>query len=209
LTVPTRIELKEHRKEGRMRALVVVMVASLFCLPCAEAGSKLKGKTKEELKPYELVVAEYVEALFDGCNFHKILELSAQAYVDPDIATLLEKMEAEKAARPTADWAAKTQAQKIELARDRWIQEHRSVCMFADAKLFEYEIVRSEVSKDDPDRAIVSNRLVSQDRFANFDAGTEFELYTIIKEDGRWKFRQQVLIQDVYSDEFKKWFPGQ
>ena len=192
-----------------MRIVGILVVVSLFWLHVAEAGSKLKGKTKEELKPYELVVAEYVEALFNGCNFHKLLELSSKAYIDPDMKTLLERMEAEKVARPTEDWTAKTAEQKLVLARDRWVQEHRAICMLADAKLFEYEIVRSEISKDNPAKAIVSNRLVSQDRFANFDAGTEFELYVLLKEDGKWKFRQQLIIQDLNGDEFKKWFPDQ
>ena len=190
-----------------MRVVAMLIVAILCCPPLADAGSKLKGKTKEELTPYELVVAEYVEALFNGCNFHKIMELSSKKYLEPDIKTLLEQMEAEQKKRPTEDWAKRTPEQKMDLARDRWIIEHRRICMFADAKLFEYEITGSEISKGDPNIATVANRLVSQDRFTNLDAGTEFELYTLVKEDGKWRFRQQVLIQDVYSDEFKKWFP--
>ena len=190
--------------------VVVMLIALSLCWPMgAAAESKLKGKTKAELTPYELVVAEYVEALFNGCNFIKILELSSKDYINRDLETLLETMEAEQKARPTEDWKTKTHEQKLELARERWVVEHRRICMFADAKLFEYEIMRSEISPDDPSRATVANRLVSQDRFANLDAGTEFELYTLVKEDGQWRFQQQVVIQDVYGDQFKKWFPGQ
>src|SRR5262249_43919882 len=54
------------------------------------------------------------------------------------------------------------------------------------------------------DKALVPNILESQDRFVNTLGLTEYELYTLVREDGRWKVDSQILVEPA---EQAKWFP--
>ena len=48
------------------------------------------------------------------------------------------------------------------------------------------------------------NILESQDRFVNTLGLTEYELYTLVREDGGWKVDSQILVEPA---EQAKWFP--
>lgn len=84
-------------------------------------------------------------------------------------------------------------------------------------RVFEY----GEVEMDDPDvraphravknlffcdaSAVVPNVLKAKDKFNN-QGSTEFELYTVVLEEGAWKLDEQELL---YEEEgIRKWFPN-
>jgi hypothetical protein len=73
---------------------------------------------------------------------------------------------------------------------------------FADVKIFDYTVYPATV---DGDTAKVPNILESQDRFVNALGLTEHELYTLVREDGRWKVDAQLLVE---PGEVDKWFPS-
>lgn len=94
-------------------------------------------------------------------------------------------------------------------AREAWATGQR--------RIFEY----GEVQMDDPgvrethrgiknvffceDSGIVPNVLKAKDKFNN-QGSTEFELYTVIMEDGAWKIDGQELLYEEAN--IHKWFPN-
>ena len=63
-------------------------------------------------------------------------------------------------------------------------------------------------SADDPGcstTAIVPNILRAKDKFNN-QGSTEFELYTVVKQDDRWRIDLQESLFD--EDKIKQWFPN-
>jgi hypothetical protein len=56
------------------------------------------------------------------------------------------------------------------------------------------------------DKALVPNILTSQDKFLNQLAAPEYELYTVLREDGRWKVDHQTIVD---QRDVPKWFPGE
>ena len=71
----------------------------------------------------------------------------------------------------------------------------------SDAKIFEFHVSPGTIAGD---TARVPNLLSSQDKFLNQLGLPEHELYTLIREDGRWKIDQQQLLE---PSEQRKWFP--
>src|SRR5437879_11731233 len=72
---------------------------------------------------------------------------------------------------------------------------------FADVKIFEFHVHPGKVEGS---TAHVPNVLSSQDRFVNQLGLTEYELYTLLKEDGAWKIDSQVIVE---PKDVSKWFP--
>lgn len=85
--------------------------------------------------------------------------------------------------------------------REVWVKEQRAGMAFADVKIFEFEV---QPGKVEGERAYVPNVLSSQDRFVNQLGLTEHELYTLVREDGRWKVDRQVIVE---PPDIPKWFP--
>jgi hypothetical protein len=85
--------------------------------------------------------------------------------------------------------------------KDAWVAQTKSFMSFADVKIFDFKI---QPGKIEGDKAEVPNRLESQDRFANTLGLTEYELYTLVKENGHWKVDSQLLLE---PDQVRKWFP--
>jgi hypothetical protein len=85
--------------------------------------------------------------------------------------------------------------------REVWAKEQRTGMAFADVKIFEFEVHDGKVEGD---TAWVPNVLSSQDRFVNQLGLTEYELYTLLKEDGAWKVDRQVIVE---PKDVPKWFP--
>lgn len=85
--------------------------------------------------------------------------------------------------------------------REVWVKEQRAGMGFADVKIFEFEV---QPGKVEGERAYVPNVLSSQDRFVNQLGLTEYELYTLVREDGRWKVDRQVIVE---PPDIPKWFP--
>lgn len=84
---------------------------------------------------------------------------------------------------------------------EAWVKETKAFMSFADVKIFEFDVHRGKVEGD---KARVPNVLESQDRFVNALGLTEYELYTLVKEDGEWKVDSQLLLEPA---EVPKWFP--
>ena len=67
-------------------------------------------------------------------------------------------------------------------------------------KIFKYEVFPGKVEGD---TAKVPNILSSQDKFLNQLGADEYELYTLVKENGEWKIDQQEIVE---KSEQPKWF---
>ena len=85
--------------------------------------------------------------------------------------------------------------------RDAWAKEQQWTMQMSDAKIFSYKIYPGKVEGS---LARVPNVLSSQDKFLNQLGVGEHELYTLVKEDGRWKIDRQVLLDKADQ---AKWFP--
>jgi len=85
--------------------------------------------------------------------------------------------------------------------KEVWAKEQKTGMAFAEVKVFEFHV---QPAKVDGDTARVPNILSSQDRFVNQLGLTEYELYTLVKEDGRWKVDQQTIVE---PPDVPKWFP--
>ena len=85
--------------------------------------------------------------------------------------------------------------------REVWVKEQTAMMAVADVKIFSFDVQPGKVENE---RAQVPNVLESQDRFVNTLGLTEYELYTLIREGGRWKVDQQILVE---PSELPKWFP--
>jgi len=85
--------------------------------------------------------------------------------------------------------------------KEVWVKEQKAGMSFAEVKIFEFRV---QPAKVDGDTAMVPNILDSQDRFVNQLGLTEYELYTLVKEDGRWKVDRQTIVE---SPDVPKWFP--
>ncbi len=83
---------------------------------------------------------------------------------------------------------------------ETWAKETKYQMETAEVKIFEYEVFPGKI---DGDVAKVPNILKSQDKFLNQLGATEYELYTLIKEDGEWKIDQQ---EQVDKADQPKWF---
>ena len=86
--------------------------------------------------------------------------------------------------------------------KDVWVKESQYINAFAEVKIFDFKI---QPGKIESDKAMVPNILSSQDKFLNQLGVEEYELYTLVKEDGAWKVDQQQEV--VEQAEMAKWFP--
>ena len=86
-------------------------------------------------------------------------------------------------------------------SKDDWVKEQQWMMQMAEVKIFEFKIFPGKLEGD---KALVPNVLSSQDKFLNQLGVTEYELYTLLKEDGRWKINQQQIVEPT---EVGKWFP--
>src|SRR5262245_52649431 len=86
-------------------------------------------------------------------------------------------------------------------SKDEWVKEQQWVMQMAEVKIFEFEVYPGKIEGD---KAFVPNVLNSQDKFLNQLGVVEHELYTLVKEDGRWKINQQQIVENT---DLAKWFP--
>lgn len=84
---------------------------------------------------------------------------------------------------------------------EEWAKEQQWVMQMAEAKIFDFHIYPGKIEGD---KAYVPNVLNSQDKFLNQLGVEEQELYTLIREDGRWKINQQQIVE---RPDLPKWFP--
>ena len=98
-------------------------------------------------------------------------------------------------------WDVISKAMKQGKEREVWVKEQRAGMAFADVKIFDFDVYPGKVEGD---VAHVPNVLSSQDRFVNQLGLTEYELYTLVREDGAWKVDQQIIVE---PSDVPKWFP--
>jgi hypothetical protein len=94
-----------------------------------------------------------------------------------------------------------SKAMKQGKEREVWVKEQKSGMAFADVKIFEFNVYPGKIEGD---VAHVPDILSSQDRFVNQLGLTEYELYTLVKENGVWKVDQQIIVE---PPDVPKWFP--
>lgn len=82
-----------------------------------------------------------------------------------------------------------------------WSKEQQWVMQMAEAKIFDFKVYPGKIEGD---KAYVPNILNSQDKFLNQLGVEEHELYTLIREDGRWRINQQQIVERL---DLPKWFP--
>jgi gamma-glutamylcyclotransferase (GGCT)/AIG2-like uncharacterized protein YtfP len=85
--------------------------------------------------------------------------------------------------------------------KEQYVKESKAMMGFADVKIFDFTIYPGKVEGD---KALVPDVLESQDRLVNTLGLTEHELYTLVREDGKWKVDSQILVEPA---EQAKWFP--
>jgi hypothetical protein len=86
--------------------------------------------------------------------------------------------------------------------KDVWVKESQYIFAFSEVKIFDFKVLPG---KQEGATALVPNILSSQDKFLNQLGVEEYELYTLVKEDGGWKVDQQQEV--VEPAELAKWFP--
>jgi len=108
-----------------------------------------------------------------------------------------------KAERFEEAWELISSAMRRGRDKETYVKESKALMAFADVKIFDFRVGRGRIEQD---RARVPNILESQDRFANTLGLTEYELYTLVREDGAWKVDSQLLLE---PHEIATWFPDQ
>jgi len=87
-------------------------------------------------------------------------------------------------------------------SREAWVKQSQYLVAFSEAKIFDFKVSPGKVEGE---KAIVPNLLSSQDKFLNQLGVEEYELYTLLQEDGAWKVDQQTEV--VEQSEIDQWFP--
>ena len=116
--------------------------------------------------------------------------------------TVTRYLEALKAGNLAAAYDFMSAAMVQHKSRADWAKEQQWSLQMSDAKIFEFHVYPGKL---DGNTARVPNLLSSQDKFLNQLGLPEHELYTLIREDGRWKIDQQTLLE---RSEQSKWFPA-
>jgi len=83
---------------------------------------------------------------------------------------------------------------------EAWAKEQKYMMQSADVHIFKFDVYPAKI---DGDSAKVPNILSSQDKFLNQLGADEYELYTVIKENGDWRIDQQ---EQVDKSDQEKWF---
>src|SRR5438445_8704879 len=115
--------------------------------------------------------------------------------------TVRRYLQALKDGRFDAAYDLVSKAMKQGKDREVWVKEQKTGMAFADVKIFEFTVHPGKVEGT---TAYVPNVLSSQDRFVNQLGLTEYELYTLPKEDGTWKVDRKL---NVEPGDVPEWLP--
>jgi nicotinamide riboside kinase len=83
---------------------------------------------------------------------------------------------------------------------EAWSKEQKYMMQSADVHIFKFDVYPAKVEGES---AKVPNILSSQDKFLNQLGADEYELYSLVKENGDWKIDQQ---EQVDKSDQAKWF---
>ncbi len=89
-------------------------------------------------------------------------------------------------------------------SREEWAKEQQYIVQMGEVKIFGFKVFPAEMVGEN--QARVPNILKSQDKYLNQLGLDEYELYTVIKEDGEWRIDQQTLVEGAEREEY---FPEQ
>ncbi len=115
--------------------------------------------------------------------------------------TVKQYLTAVKANDFNAAYPLVTHAMAQDKSKEDWVKEQQWVMQMAEVKIFDFQVYPGKIEGD---TAYVPNILNSQDKFLNQLGVIEHELYTLLKEDGRWKINQQQIVENA---DLAKWFP--
>jgi len=115
--------------------------------------------------------------------------------------TVKEYLTAFKAGDFNAAYPLVTHAMAQNKSKEDWVKEQQWMMQMAEVKIFEFHVYPGKVEGE---TAYVPDVLSSQDKFLNQLGVVEYELYTLLKEDGRWKINQQQIVEHT---DLGKWFP--
>jgi hypothetical protein len=115
--------------------------------------------------------------------------------------TVKQYLTAFKASDFSAAYPLVTRAMAQNKPKEEWVKEQQWMMQMAEVKIFEFKVYPGKIEGD---TAHVPNVLSSQDKFLNQLGVKEYELYTLHKEDGRWKINQQQIVEPT---DLGKWFP--
>lgn len=87
-------------------------------------------------------------------------------------------------------------------SKDEWVKEQKYIFDMSEAKILDFKVFPAKVEGEE---ATVPNILSSQDKFLNQLGVEEYELYTLVRENGEWKIDQQRLV--IQDSKQEKWFP--
>jgi hypothetical protein len=133
--------------------------------------------------------------------FFLLFAVAAQAADLTPEETVKQYLIAFKAGDFAASYPLVTRDMAQNKSKDDWVKEQQWMMQMAEVKIFEFKIYPGKIEGD---KAFVPNVLSSQDKFLNQLGVTEYELYTLLKEDGRWKINQQQIVEPT---DVSKWFP--
>ena len=86
-------------------------------------------------------------------------------------------------------------------SRDEWTNEQQWATQMTEVKIASFEVYPSTIQGE---RAYVPILLRAADAVRGAARVDERELYTLVREDGRWKITAQRIVE---PDELAKWFP--
>lgn len=115
--------------------------------------------------------------------------------------TVKQYLTAFKAGDFNAAYPLVTHAMVQNKSKEDWVKEQQWMMQMAEVKIFEFHVYPGKIEGQ---TAYVPNVLSSQDKFLNQLGVVEHELYTLLKEDGRWKINQQQIVEHT---DLAKWFP--
>ena len=133
--------------------------------------------------------------------FASVCAAPVRAADDTPEATLKAYLSALKDARFEDAYDRCSKAMRQGKSKEDWVKEQKQLMAFADVKIFNFTVYPGKVEGN---TAQVPNILESQDKLVNTLGLTEYELYTLVKEDGAWRVDQQLLIE---TPDVPKWFP--
>lgn len=85
--------------------------------------------------------------------------------------------------------------------KEAWAKEQQYIMQLSEAKIFDFKIYPGKIEGE---KAKVPNILSSQDKFLNQLGVEEYEIYTLVKENGAWKVDQQQIAEGA---DLTRWFP--
>ena len=145
--------------------------------------------------------ARWCSWVLGGLAFLGVARVAAETAALSPEETVRRYLQALKDGKFDAAYDLVSKAMKQGKDREVWVKEQKTGMAFADVKIFEFQVHPGKVEGA---TAYVPNVLSSQDRFVNQLGLTEYELYTLLKEDGAWKVDRQVIVE---PKDVSKWFP--